>query len=305
MTSRPISPARLLRWIGIATMLAALMPSTVFATHFELSRLASQIELVSGQLAHDLRYTRHYGPVRQRAVTLSREASQLVDTLRRNRSNSRVRSKFKDVRRGYERLEKAFFSADRRAHDPDLYREINQLSNMFTNLSDEFYYAGLGAQDYGSSYIGGRSGAVIVSTRNYGGSNYSRGGNYYRGNRNPRQSGRIVPHREREIPPVFRGNNGRVSPARENDRRENSRGQAGRGRIESGSRSIQSAPNYDHRSPVLDRQARQETQRRELESQARPNRSAPAGRQPAQGNRGQRSRGRGVVSETDSRNHYE
>ena len=83
-------------------------PGTVFATHYELSHLASQIELVSGQLAADLRYTRNYGSVRQRAVMLNREASQLVDTLRRNRSGSRVRSQFKDVRRGYEKLEQVF-----------------------------------------------------------------------------------------------------------------------------------------------------------------------------------------------------
>lgn len=289
MTSSRPGPARLLRWVGITAAIAVLLPSTVFATHFELSRLASQIELISGQIAHDLRYTRHYGPVRQRAVTLSREASQLVDKLQRNRSDSRIRSQFKDVRRGYERLEQAFFTADRRAHDPDLYREINLLSNMFTSLSDEFYYAGFAAQDYGSSAFVRNRGSVIVTTRNFGGRNYYRGsnlysgGNYYRGNRDPRPSGRIVPHREREIPPVFRGNSGRVTPSRENNR-----GDVGRGRIESGSRHIQSAPNYDHSSPVLERQGRLENNRRELESQARPNRSPAAGRQSAAGDRGRR-----------------
>ena len=283
MISRRLKPAQILRWVTITATLAVLMPSTVFATHFELSRLASQIELISGQLAHDLRYTRHYGPVRQRAVTLSREASQLVDTLRRNRSSSRVRSKFKDVRRGYERLETAFFSADRRAHDPDLYREINLLSNMFTNLSDEFYYAGFGARGYGRSTVIVNRGSIIVGSRNFGGryggnyngnydEKYNRGVHHSRGDRAPRPSGRIVPSRERDIPPVFRGNSGRIAP----DRGNNS-GQGGRGRIESGSRIIQSAPNYDHSSPVLDRQSRQETERRELENRARPNRSS-AGR---------------------------
>ena len=171
---------------------------------------------------------------------------------------------------------------------------------MFTNLSDEFYYAGYGAQDYGSSTIVRNRGSIIVGTRNYGGGFYS-GGNYYRGDRGSRPSGRVVPHRERESPPVFRGNNGRVTP-----NRDDNRGQVGRGRIESGSRSIQGALNYDHRSPVLDRQGRQETQRRELQNQARPNRSPAANRQSATGNREQPSRrSRGVVSETDRLNHYE
>ena len=120
MKSRLLRIVNIPRWAGIAAVLVVLAPSTVFATHFELSRLANQIELISDQLADDLRYTRHYGSVRQRAVTLSREASQLVDSLRRNRSNSRIRSQFKDVRRGYERLEQVFFTADRRDHDPNL-----------------------------------------------------------------------------------------------------------------------------------------------------------------------------------------
>lgn len=294
MTSRRLRPARLLRWASIAAALAVLLPGSAFATHFELSRLASQVELISGQIAHDLRYSRHYGPVRQRAVTLAREASQLVDTLRRNRSDSRVRSRFKDVRRSYERLEQAFFAADRRSHDPAVYRDVSLLSDLFTNLSDEYYYAGYGAQNYGAPTVV-RRGSIIVGTRSYGDRSY------YGNSRGPRQSGRIVPHREREIPEVFRGNSGRITPDRQNPR-----DQSARGRIESGSRSIQSAPRYDHRSAVLDRQRRQEAQRREIANQARHSGATAVGRQSQQGSRGHSGRvGRGVVSETDSRNHYE
>lgn len=152
MTGRRFNLASMPRWVSIAALLAALMPSTVFATNFEFSRLASQIELISGQLAAELRYSRHYGSVRQRAVTLRREAAQLVDSLQRNRGNSRIRSQFKNVRRGYERLEQAFFKADRRDHVPHLYSEISLLSSVFTNLSDEFYYAGMGVQSNGMVY---------------------------------------------------------------------------------------------------------------------------------------------------------
>ncbi|MFT7472386.1 MAG: hypothetical protein ACI8XU_002284 [Kiritimatiellia bacterium] len=335
MKSRLFRLVRIPRWVGIAAVLAVLAPSTVFATHFELSRLANQIELISGQLADDLRYTRHYGSVRQRAVTLRREASQLADSLRRNRSNSRIRSQFKDVRRGYERLEQAFFTADRRGHDPNLYREISLLSNMFTNLSDEFYYAGLGGQSYGPAYNSPYSGVSIISSRNYGSRNYGsrnygssnssrnygsrhsgsrelnpRRGNssdYDRRDQEPRSNGRLVPNRQNAIPPVFRGNSGGVVSGRQNGRGDQGQ-RADRDRSAGavpnrGSRSVQSAPSVDHRSNVLERQGRQNDQRREVENRGRNNRSAVSPRQSPRGTNVQRGRGgRNGVSENRRRN---
>lgn len=360
MKSRLLRLVNIPRWAGIAAVLVVLAPSTVFATHFELSRLANQIELISDQLADDLRYTRHYGSVRQRAVTLSREASQLVDSLRRNRSNSRIRSQFKDVRRGYERLEQAFFTADRRDHDPNLYREVSLLSNVFTNLNDEFYYAGLGGQSYGPAYDSSYSGISIISSRSYGSSNYgSRNGSrnyrshnygshnygshngsnsygsrntgsrhsgsreldprrgndsdYDRRDQEPRSNGRIVPSRQNAIPPVFKGNNDGVVSGRQNGRDDQGRGQGQRtepgGRYQPagalpnrGSRSVQSAPSFDHRSNVLERQSRQNTNTRELENQGRSNHSAVSPRQSPRGTNVQRGRGgRSGVSENRRR----
>ena len=327
MKSRLLRLVSIPRWAGIAAALVVLAPSTVFATHFELSRLANQIELISGQLADDLRYTRHYGSVRQRAVTLRREASQLAESLRRNRSNSRIRSRFKDVRRGYERLEQAFFTADRRDHDPDLYREVSLLSDLFTNLSDEFYYAGLGRQSYGPAYNSPYSGISIISSRHYGSRHYgsrnsgSRGLNPRRGNSSdydhrdhePRSNGRIVPNRQNAIPPVFRGNNGGAASGRQNGRDDQGRGQGqrtdrdGRDRPvgaapNRGSRSVQSAPSFDHRSNVLERQNRQNTARREVENQGRNNTSTVSPRQSPRGTNVQRGRrGRSGVSENRRR----
>ena len=355
MKSRLLRLVNIPRWAGIAAVLVVLAPSTVFATHFELSRLANQIELISDQLADDLRYTRHYGSVRQRAVTLSREASQLVDSLRRNRSNSRIRSQFKDVRRGYERLEQAFFTADRRDHDPNLYREVSLLSNVFTNLNDEFYYAGLGGQSYGPAYDSSYSGISIISSRSYGSSNYgSRNGSrnyrshnygshngsnsygsrntgsrhsgsrelnprrgndsdYDRRDQEPRSNGRIVPSRQNAIPPVFKGNNDGVVSGGQNGRDDQGRGQGQRiepgGRYQPagalpnrGSRSVQSAPSFDHRSNVLERQSRQNTNTRELENQGRSNHSAVSPRQSPRGTNVQRGRGgRSGVSENRRR----
>ena len=339
MTSRLFRLAKISRWASLTAVLVVLAPSTVFATHFELARLANEIELISAQLADDLRYTRHYGSVRQRAVTLRREASQLADTLGRNRSNSRIRSQFKDVRRGYERLEQAFFIADRRNRVPRLYREINVLSNIFTYLSEEFYYAGLGEQNYGPAYNSPHSGLSIIgsrySTSRYSGSRYSsspyssspyssssysgsrdigsrRGSlpDYGRREEGSRSNGRIEPHPERAVPPVFRGNNSGVVSSRQkagegrgksglsgnNDR-------AGRENSERGSRGVHSTASFEHSSRVLERQARQNTARRELENQARPNRSSLVPRQSSRGTNELRGRGgRGALSESRRRN---
>jgi len=331
MTSRLLGLAKISRWATLTAVLVVLAPSTVFATHFELARLANEIELISAQLAENLRYTRHYGCVRQRAVTLRREASQLADTLGRNRSNSRIRSQFKDVRRGYERLEQAFFIADRRNRVPRLYREINVLSNIFTYLSEEFYYAGLGEQNYGPAYNFPHSGISIIgsrySTSRYSGSRYSsspyssssysgsrdigsrRGSlpDYGRREEGSRSNGRIEPHPERAVPPVFRGNNSGVVSSRQkagegrgksglsgnNDR-------AGRENSERGSRGVHSTASFEHSSRVLERQARQNTARRELENQARPNRSSLVPRQSSRGTN--ELCGRGALSESRRRN---
>ena len=316
MKSRGLRLISIPRWVSIAAVLVFLTPNTVFATDFELSRLVNQIELISAQLADHLRYTRHYGSVRQRAVTLRRKASRLADSLRRNRSNSHIRSHFKDVRRGYERLEQAFFAADRRSHDPNLYREISLLSNVFTNLSDEFYYAGLRKQSYDPAYNSLYSAISIISLRNYGFRNYGslnsgsrdidpRRGNsayYDRRDHESRSNGRIKPNRQRAVPPVFRGNNGGAAPSRQEGGGDQSRGQGqrtergGRDRFaeaipDRGSRSVQSAPSFDHRSNVLERQGRQNAERRELENQGRKNRSAVSPRQSPRGTNVQRRRG--------------
>jgi hypothetical protein len=319
MTSRRFRMAKIARWASLAAVLVVLAPSTVFATHFELARLANEIELISAQLADDLRYTRHYGSVRQHAVTLRREASQLADTLGRNRSNSRIRSHFKDVRRGYERLEQAFLVADRRDHVPRLYREINLLSNIFTHLSEQFYYAGLGEQDYGPGYNFPHNGISIIGSR-YSTSRYSGSRDigsrrdslpdYGRREEGSRSNGRIAPHRERAVPPVFRGNNSDVVSSRQNAGEGRGKSglsgnndRAGRENSDTGSRGVHSTTPFEHSSRVLERQARQNTARRELESQARPNRPFLVPRQSSRGTNELRGRGgRGAPSESQRRN---
>ena len=266
------------RWIyGIAAFFM-LMPGVVFATHFEVSRLASEIEFVSSQLAYDLRHSRNYGSVRQRANSLSKEAAQLVETVTRNRSNSRIRSQFKRLRRDYEHLQEAFLRANRKDHRPHLYAEINVLSNLFSNLSNTFYYADIGGQNSPSVYIGSR--------------NYT----------NRPHSGRaIVRQHERESPPVFRGHN-----MRPNVNRQANRANTDRGRVDHDSRTARRGSSFDHSSKVLNRKSRQNATRHQLEERARHNRS-PALRGPysrSESGRSARS-GRGNSTETGRRNHYE
>lgn len=183
---------------------------------------------------------------------------------------------------------------------PQLYREKNLLSNLFGNLSDEFYCAGLGPRGKGSDYGSVRSGRVIIGLRNYG---YGR---------NDSRAKRPIAHRERAVPPVFRGNSS-LAPNRQGGRvGRQDRSADERSRLNQGSRG---APKFDHSSPVLERQGRQNRDRRDLERQSRQNRSPVTARQSARGdrrdrgerdNREQRIRsGRVIRSETGRRNHCE
>ena len=132
---------------GLFALLLSLLllsPVAVFATDLDISRLAHQLNLLSGQLAQDLEYRRGYSSVHQHANRLSREAALLVDAVRRNRSHSYLRSQFNDVSRRYTTLEKAFLRANRGDHNPQLYNDVSLISTLFSDLSTEFYYSSYG-----------------------------------------------------------------------------------------------------------------------------------------------------------------
>ena len=133
--------ASVIRYL-LTTVLAVvcLAPMAGSATEFELARIAAQLNQLSSQLAHQLRYTNGYGNVRLSAERLAREAVQLVNAIRRNRSNSYIRSEFKDISRRYHNLEDDFLRANRSNHDPGLFQAVGFISNLYSNLSDEFYY---------------------------------------------------------------------------------------------------------------------------------------------------------------------
>jgi hypothetical protein len=191
-TSNPKAPQQRLL-ILIISMLCCL-PTAAFATNFEISRLAAQINLASSQLANELRYARGYGSVRLSADRLSREAEQLVEAIRRSRSNSYVRSQFRDITRRYQDLEKDFLRANRTNHDPRLYNEVSLISNLYTNLSNEIYYTNYVAP-YPQSYYynapiaSGHNGSRSIGGRGFVNQNRQRPQN--QGRRDRRDYGQI------------------------------------------------------------------------------------------------------------------
>jgi len=272
-------------WPALLLLLLLIVPATASANHFELARIARQLDLVSSQLAYELRYNGGYSSVRSRANSLSKEAAQLVYKVERNRSNSSLRAQFRDVNRRYERLEEAFLRANRNYFDAYIYQEFTVLSTLFSNLSSEFYYAvyeqprvrqpyynssrAYSYSPYSSRSYSTRNYLPGLSIRNDRNSRNLRNSRNIRNDRNDRNVGNdrnsrdnrsprtgasrntppTVVNRQQGIPPVFRGDRGIAEAGR-------SRNQAGRG-----SRQAERPDNSSQRSPVLERQNRQNNDR--------------------------------------------
>jgi len=240
--------ARQLFQAGFIALLM-LAPIAASASHLDVSRLATELNLAAGQMAYDLRGSGAYSNLRQRADRLSREAADLIDAVRRNRSDSRVRSQFDDVSRRYASLEQAFLRLQGKQYDPYLATAFDHINGIYTRLSAEFYYD-----------------AVVINPRTF----------VY-------APPVVIRHYSPE--PDHRFQRGFVNPQRyqrESENRQEWRDYGRSGRLDYGRRQVQRLPDYDHRSPVLERQ-------RQLDHR----RPVP---EPAQ---------RGMRTETKRRNHYE
>lgn len=234
----------LARLLGILLML----PSLGFASHLDVARLATQLNLATGQLAYELRGSGAYSAIRQRSEYLSREAADLVDAVRHNRSSNHVESQFRDVSRRFASLEQAFLRLNKKDYNPFLFNELDRISSLYTSLGEEFRYFG----SYGYGQRNTYTPPVIIY---------------------------------QQIPaPEYGVSRGFVRPLPPRDQRERESGREFRGnnRHDYDRRQVQRLPNYDHRSPVLDRQQRLDSRRPVIE----------------RGRRGDRS-------ETSRRNHYE
>ena len=259
------------KFVSIALLFAAVLvlPTTLKATQYEVSQLASQLGYATSLLADELRYIRGFGSVRQNANRVAREAEQLIKAIQRNRSNSYIRSQFKDISRGYSDLESAFFRANRSYYNAYANNEFGRISDLFSQLNDTFYYLSPPVRYESRSYY--YSPGVISRSRQprlIGGSN----GHRYKGRsstnrrdssrnnryRNERQNNRSVTRQiDRDVDRLINRGVGRQgnrnagrknsgTASRQNNQRDNGNLNAFRG------------DNFDHRSPVIERQQRQD-----------------------------------------------
>ncbi len=131
--------AKFARTYSLTALLVMFAP-VASATNFDVSHLATELNRVSNELANQLRNARGYSSVRFSANQLSREAAELVKAIGRGRSLSVQQSEFRDVARRYRELEAAFLRASRK-HNRAVYNQVGIISNIFSNLNSEFYYS--------------------------------------------------------------------------------------------------------------------------------------------------------------------
>jgi len=232
-----------------------LAPFAVSANHLDISRLATELNLATGQLAYELTGYGAYSNLRQRADRLSREAADLVDAVRRNRNESQVRSQFNDVSKRYANLEQAFLRVNRASFSPYLVDELDRINGIYTNLSAEFFYQGGNINPRGFSYTSPAytSPSYTPPDINH---RYESAPDYY------------YQHNQRGL--VNSGTSYQAAPATRRVRRDYGRMQ------------VQRMPQYDHRSPVLERQRLLDNRRPTLARDRR-----------------------GISVETNRRNHYD
>ena len=131
------SPRSISRILPLA---ALLLSGTALATEFQVAQLARELTRASDQFAADLGSARGYNGVRFSAERLGREAGELAEAIRRNRSRSHVSAEFNDVVRHYRALEEAFLRANGGDHDRGLYRQVSLISNLYSSLDAEYRF---------------------------------------------------------------------------------------------------------------------------------------------------------------------
>ena len=229
-------------------LLLGLMPIASQANLFELNSLAMDLHRVSARLASEVRHTNGYGTVYRNADRLAREAEQLIDALRRGRGESLVRAQFDDIDRRYRNLESSFLQASRKRYIESAYRDMQAVSDVLAGLHDQYYYAFRSLRPNAVHPDMRRSPVVVVAPRGYN----RRGGlvtypgafpGRYGNNRGQRQG--VSPGRQGQQG----GRNNESRPSRFDYGRRTVGDISQLGGVPGNSR-------FDHRSSVLDRQAR-------------------------------------------------
>ncbi len=122
-------------------LLLPFLSQPLAASELDLYRLASDIQAASTFLADDVKYSRGYGSVGQRADRLAREAAQLTNAIRQRRSASVIRTQFVDLNNRYEDLEDAFFRASRNYSSDAVLAQLSFISELFSELVNTYYYS--------------------------------------------------------------------------------------------------------------------------------------------------------------------
>lgn len=126
--------------------LIALPLNFAFASEFELSRIANELNLASGALAKERGYSQGFTGISHRASSLARESLQLIDAIQRNRNPSNIRSQFNDVSRRYTDLEDTFWRGHRNYPDKIVFQQLEVISKIYSDLFTAYtltrYYQG-------------------------------------------------------------------------------------------------------------------------------------------------------------------
>lgn len=216
-------------------------PISGSASHLDVARLATQLNLASGQLAYELRGAGAYSSIRQRSDQLSREAADLLDAVRRNRSPNHVQSQFRDVSQRFASLEQAVLRLHRRDYSPYLFNELDRISGIYNELSAQFHYAGIYGYEQSSWY----------GSRAYSARAYSPPVIIYQQVPSPAYG---IPRSFINPPPRQQYEQDHTQDRHDGGRRDEGRREAAGRDNERGH--AQQLPNLDHHSPVLDRQLR-------------------------------------------------
>ncbi|MFT4886696.1 MAG: hypothetical protein ACJAY7_000643 [Pseudohongiellaceae bacterium] len=105
-----------------------------FASEFELSRIANELNLASDALAQGQGHSERFTGLSHRASSLARESSQLIDAIHRNRNPSNIRSQFNDVSRRYTDLEDSFWRDYSDGLDNNVLQQLELISKIYSDL---------------------------------------------------------------------------------------------------------------------------------------------------------------------------
>ena len=114
--------------------LTALPLSCAFASDFELSRIAHELNLASYALAKEQGVSISFSGLNHRASSLARESSLLIDAIHRIRNPSNIRSQFNDVSRRYTDLEELFWRGYRDSSDSNILDKLEVISRIYNDL---------------------------------------------------------------------------------------------------------------------------------------------------------------------------